>query len=224
MAERVEQLPDAISVLLVEDDPATRAALEAVVGSLPGHVLVASAGSFSAGNRALTEVTFDLALVDLDLPDGSGLDLIRRIKALDGTKVLVITVFADQTNVLAATRAGADGYVLKDIEGPELESAIQQVMTGAAPLSPAVAAHLLRQVRSGMRKVAGESLVNALTERETDVLEQLARGHTYREVGRRCGISHNTVAFHVKQIYDKLQVNSRGEAIYRAVNDGIISM
>ena len=85
-----------------------------------------------------------------------------------------------------------------------------------------MAAHLLRQVRAG--DVDQEAREALLTPRETEVLEQLARGHTYREVGRRCGISHNTVAFHVKQIYDKLHVNSRGEAIYQAVNHGIISM
>jgi len=212
-------------VLVIEDDRDTRENLAALIEAVPGCVCSGTAHSRAAGERAILAGNHDLVLIDLQLGDGSGLDLIRLTRARTRSRTLVVTVFADRASVVAAVEAGVDGYLLKDSSPEELQRAISDVLTGSAPISPAVAAHLLRRVReTASGDAAGEPTTSQLTGREVDVLTRLARGYTYREVARQCGISHNTVAFHVKQIYDKLHANSRSEAVYRAINDGLISV
>jgi DNA-binding NarL/FixJ family response regulator len=159
----------------------------------------------------------DIFLVDVGLPDGSGLDLIADIKAGTQAKVLVLTMFGDRETVVAAIQAGADGYLLKDSSAAVIREGIAVTLLGGAPLSAAAAVFLLERLR---RDQATPSVANTraddLTEREVSLLRHFARGLSYKETARELDISPLTVGNYVKSIYRKLAVNSRGAAVYAA--------
>lgn len=213
-----------IRVLIIEDDPRIRQSLEQVVRSNAKFAVSGLASDIASARRALHD-PHDVALVDLRLPDGSGIELIREISAGGKTRSIVISVFGDEASVISALEAGADGYLLKD--SSEVADSILQVMQGGAPMSPAIAAHLLRRFR-GPRPAAAPSdsqpARTVLAPRELALLECLARGLSYREAAQELTISHHTVADYVKAIYRKLSVNSRGEAVFEAVRTGLIRM
>jgi DNA-binding NarL/FixJ family response regulator len=219
MTERVH------TVLLVEDDDATRARLARAVAQDPGLALVGTAGSCGEARTQLGRLVPDVLLVDIGLPDGSGIDLIRECKrAAAGTEAMVITVFGDEQHVVAAIEAGASGYVLKDGSNAYVAESIRALVNGGSPISPAIARHLLRRFRAPSPPVAppaGEE-VPGLTEREHEVLGLLVKGFTFHEIGELLGISAHTVTTHVKHIYGKLEVRSRAEAVYEALQLGIV--
>jgi len=177
---------------------------------------------------AEAECLFDqrpaLVLTDLGLPDGSGLDVIPRLKSA-GISSLVITAFGDRETVLAALEAGADGYLLKDSSTDEVLNGIRVTLEGGAPISAAAAVYLLERFR---KPVTSEAVAlptaERLTPREQSLLTLFARGHSYKSAARELGISPLTVGDHVKAIYRKLQVNSRGEAVFTAVQRGQLSL
>ena len=208
-------------VIVVEDDAIMREHLTQLINNLPGYTVVHCAATFAKGAQLIDKADFDLALIDLALPDGNGLSLIKKVAQFDDKKSIVISVFGDQQTVLDATAAGVDGYLLKDGNLEQISDAVQQVMAGFTPISPAVATHLMRQLRN---KSQNSKNVTELTPREHEVLSLIARGYTFKEVAQHCGISLNTVSFHTKQIYDKLSVHSRSAAIYKALNSGILGM
>ena len=160
----------------------------------------------------------ELILTDLGLPDGSGLDVIPILKAA-GILSLVITAFGDRETVLAALGAGADGYLLKDSSAEAILDGIRVTLSGGAPISAAAAVFLLEHLRGGAGQPA-QADGEALTPRETELLTLFARGHSYKSAARELGISPLTVGGHVKAIYRKLEVNSRGEAVYAAMRRG----
>jgi DNA-binding NarL/FixJ family response regulator len=214
-----------VRIAIVEDDPIYRNSLIEIVRRTFGFELAGVAGNFSDGCE-LIKSDCDVLLVDLVLPDGSGLDLIRiaRANAPDDLKIVVITVFGDVRNVVQAIEAGADGYLLKGGDDQQTERAIHDVVAGGAPISPAVAGHILARVRGDAVLTSIVAPASALTDRETAVLGDLARGFTYKEVAQRQNISHHTVADHVKAIYRKLSVNSRSQAVFEATRSGLIDM
>lgn len=228
-----EKLP-AVSLAIVEDDPATRAAWIKTVEGTVGWHLVWSAESVDAAIRLLEKNTPAVLLVDLGLPDGSGIEIIRRAKQLQSAaaiKVLVISVFGDERNVIGAIECGADGYLLKDASSEQVRVGIEEVLAGSAPISAAIAGHLLRRLRgptTGQNAPApttrDRGFVDALTPREIEVLQYLAKGFSYRQVADLQQISVHTVGTHVKQIYQKLSVRSKNEAIFEAVQSGVITM
>lgn len=213
------------TVLLVEDDAATRARLARAVEQDVGLRLVGQAGSCAEARARLAEGVPDVLLVDLGLPDGSGIDLIRELKRDGaGTEVMVITVFGDEKHVVAALEAGATGYVLKDGSNEYIAASIRDLVNGGSPISPAIARSLLRRFREPLAPAAhaGVDAVPELTEREHEVLALLVKGFTFAEIGDLLGISAHTVTTHVKHIYGKLEVRSRAEAVYEALQLGIV--
>jgi DNA-binding NarL/FixJ family response regulator len=215
-----------VRICIVEDDPVLRAYLSGVVMRVEGFVLAGAAATLAKG-RDLLRAEFDVLLVDLALPDGSGLELIQaaRTSCSPNLKIIVISVFGDVGNVVRAIEVGADGYLLKGADVEQAEMAIRNVVAGGAPISPSVASHILARLRTvpPMEDVH-HAHQSVLTERERDVLTDLSKGHTYKEVAKRQGISHHTVADHVKAIYRKLSVRSRGAAVFEAMQSGIIEM
>ena len=211
-----------IRIAIVEDDVVLRNHLIETINRVPGFELCAIASTFAEGKRLIG--LSDVLLLDLALPDGNGLDLIRqtRAKGLTDLKIIVITIFADVRSVVQVIEAGADGYLLKGGDPGETERAIRDVVAGGAPISPAVAGHILARVRANAPLTT--PAIGPLTEKETEVLTDLARGYSYKEVAGRLGISHHTVADHVKAIYRKLSVNSRGEAVFEAMQSGLIDL
>jgi DNA-binding NarL/FixJ family response regulator len=212
-----------VRVAIVEDDPLLRDGLAQLVDAADGFSVCWSAGSLGEGLAALADAP-DVVLVDLALPDGTGLDIIAAVRARGlATKTVVITVFADVRSVVGAIEEGADGYLLKDADTHQIAAAITTVLQGGAPISPAVASHILARVRGEVRRRPSAAPV-ALTAKETQVLEGLASGRSFKEVASQQHISLHTVGDHVKSIYRKLSVNSRGEAVFKAVQAGLITM
>ena len=211
-------MPKTLRIAVVEDDPATNDWVCGAIVDDPRMTLAGRAHSLAEG-KALLRTAHDVVVVDLGLPDGSGIELVRRSAGDASTHCLILTVFGDNKSVLDAIEAGADGYVLKDTA--DITGAIFEVAAGQAPLSPSVAAHVLERIRAPRSTAASEY---NLTPRETDTLEQLARGLSYLEAAQALGISRYTVADHVKMIYKKLAVNSRGGAVYKGLQAGLIDI
>ncbi len=212
-----------VRVAIVEDDDVLRGSLADRIAAVPDFELVGAASTLAAA-VSLLEQQPHVFLVDLALPDGSGFELIARIrKSASECKAVVISVFGDVRNVVRAIELGADGYLLKGAGLEQMTHAIRTVLEGGAPLSPSVASHILGKLRGADAKARGGAPVQ-LTDRERVVLESLAKGLTFKEVAAIHGISHHTVGDHVKAIYKKLSVNSRGEAIYEAAQSGLIRL
>lgn len=209
---------------IVDDDAVLGRALARAIAREPDFELVGSAESLAAG-RALVDRGLDVLLVDLGLPDGSGLELVARAAGVGACRVLVVSVFGDARSVVDAIERGAQGYLLKGAGPDDAVAAIRAVLAGGAPISPAVAGHILSRVRGAApSRASAASDAIALTPRETEVLEQLAKGLTLKEVARVVGISHHTVSDHVKSIYRKLSVSSRGEAVFEALQSGLLDV
>jgi DNA-binding NarL/FixJ family response regulator len=193
-----------------------REQLVELISSAPELDLAGIAPTLQAGRR-LISLQPDLFLVDLGLPDGSGLELIADVKAGSSAKILVLTLFGDRDTVVAAVRNGADGYLLKDSTPSVILEGIAVTLQGGAPLSAAAAVFLLERLRGD--PAASSSHVSGaddLTDREIALLNHFARGLSYKETARELEISPLTVGNYVKSIYRKLAVNSRGEAVYAA--------
>ncbi|MBL8772681.1 MAG: response regulator transcription factor [Phenylobacterium sp.] len=208
----------AIRIAIVEDDPAMAAWLAGVIAPAEGLRVVATASTAAEGEALVAAGGYDVLLCDLGLPDGDGIALIRG-SALrhPGADVMVVTMFAEQRRVIDCIRAGARGYLLKDMEPEACVAAIRDVRRGGSPISPAIARQVLRHIRPEPQ--AGDA---TLTDRERDVLNMLARGFSKKECAELLGLSVNTVGTHVKSIYVKLEVNSRAEAVFEASSQGIL--
>ncbi len=223
------------SVYLVEDDAVTRTALAARIDALADHRVELAAATCAEIRSAIEARAPDVLLVDLGLPDGDGLEVIRSAVARwPGLRVMVITVFGDERRVVAALKAGASGYLLKDDSSIEIGAALEQLLAGGAPISPAIARHLIAHFRAepaatgtttpstrgATRRDAGEAL--HLSERERELLQLAAKGFTYAEIAKMLAIMPNTVASYTKRIYTKLSVGSRAEAVFEASRLGLL--
>jgi len=204
-------------VLLVEDDIPTREWLGEVLSASGEPQLAYACGTvIEALDWLRSGRPADIVLTDLGLPDGSGLDVIREAVRQPGREVLVLSIFGDEANVLAAIDAGAGGYLLKDGSLDSIRDHLQCLRSGGSPLSPRIARTLIRRTRTdpepGPTPVA--SGPELLSEREREVLTGIGKGFSYAEVADAIKITTNTVRIHVRRIYEKLSVNSRVEALY----------
>ena len=215
-----------VRVGLVDDDHCTADWLEASLHRNPRYELIGRSGLLAEAHLLLTAAP-DVLLIDIGLPDGSGLDLIAHVQRL-GLPVacIVLSVLGDAATVTRAIACGADGYLLKDAEPDQLDQAVASVLAGGAPMSPAIAAHVLASLREQLRRDARDEQgkVPSLTPKERAVLEALARGLAFKEVAQELGISTHTVSDHVKAIYRKLSVRSRAEAVYAAMQAGLVHL
>mgnify|MGYP002778437605 CR=1 FL=1 len=204
-------------VLLVEDDAQTSRWLASVIAGETGLELVATCASVEQSLAWLSCHEADFALVDLGLPDGSGLQVIGQLAARHPQcEVLVLSVFGDEDTVLAAIAAGAGGYLLKDGELGRFGDHLNCLRTGGSPLSPRIARTLIdlhRQPRAAAVPAARPP-PPLLSERELEVLTGVSKGFSYSEVAGALGITTNTVRTHIRNLYEKLSVNSGGEAVY----------
>jgi DNA-binding NarL/FixJ family response regulator len=210
------------TVLVVEDDAPTRARLARAVSVDERLRLVGAAGTAREGAELLGREAPDVLLVDLGLPDGSGIDLIRAARQLSAdTQAMVVTVFGDEKTVVEAIEAGARGYLLKDGSDAEIVAAVQELHAGGCPISPQIARHLLRRFQEAPEPTAPAP---ALSEREREVLDLVVRGFTFGEIGEGLGISAHTVSTYVRRVYRKLEVRSRSEAVYEALQLGLVKI
>jgi len=225
-----QALPRSIGVVLVEDDAVTRKCLSRAIESEPSLRLLAAHDGAAAAMHWLEQVEPDVLLCDLGLPDGSGLDVIQTcVRLHPRCDIMVVTMSSDEESVLASIEAGASGYVLKDAGQTDIAQAVLALRAGGAPMSPAIARMVLARVRTGGRKpVSGASSASAaaasLTKKEAAILDLIAQGDSYSEVAKVLSVSVGTVQTHIKNIYGKLSVHSRGEAVYEAHRRGWISL
>ena len=210
-----------ISVALVEDDAATRARLSHVLAAAPGIALVHTAASAREMLDWLAGNSVNVLLVDLGLPDRSGLEVIRWCSTHQpATNVMVVTLFGDEAHMIGAFEAGARGYLLKDGTEDELARHVLSLHSGGSPMTPLIARQLLARLTSPARPPAPAS--PPISAREKDILQALSRGYTYDETARLLGIAPSTVQSHVKNIYSKLAVHSKTEAIFEARQLGLL--
>lgn len=208
-------------VVIVEDDPGIRRFLETSVEQSSKLSLIGSACCLQDGKQLLSCEMPDVLLVDLGLPDGSGIDLIRLARAsAKPVEIMVITIHADQHHLIQALEAGAKGYLLKDTISEDVESNILELMAGGSPISPLIARALL--CRFDFADTDVEEVEN-LTERETEVLKAMMRGMTRKEIAFRFAVSIHTINSHVRHIYEKLEVNSNIGAVQKARRLNLIS-
>jgi DNA-binding NarL/FixJ family response regulator len=211
-----------LAIALVEDEPTTRLAVAARLAAVEGYRVLWQAERLDQGMAELHRQPPQLLIVDLGLPDGSGLDLIAAARRLDpAIGILVLTVFGDEQKLIRAIEQGARGYLLKDEPAIGLVDAIEQLRAGGAPMSPAIARHLVsRLLRREVPPPLAEQGV--LTAREVEVLELAAKGYNHAEVARLLGLSAHTVASYTRRIYEKLEVRSRAEALFEARRLGLL--
>jgi DNA-binding NarL/FixJ family response regulator len=223
----VHPLSTAVTVLIVEDDALTRRALSLAVEAAPMLTLGAALANVQTAIAWLETHPVDVLLADLGLPDGSGLDIIRACAARHPQcDILVLTMSSDEASVLACIEAGATGYVLKNAGPLDVLSVVTDLRAGGAPMSPAIARMVLSRVRAQSRAVPPPPTSGAagLTKREAAILDLIARGNTYGEVARILAVSVSTVQTHIKNIYGKLSVHSRGEAVFEAHRRGLLNL
>jgi DNA-binding NarL/FixJ family response regulator len=212
------------TVLLVEDDEHTRARLARAVTAHPALTLLAAVGSCREARRVLAEARPDVLLTDLGLPDGEGVELIREVRRPGwSTAPMVITVFGDEKHVVTAIEAGALGYLLKDGSADYIGASILEMLAGGSPMSPPIARSVLKRFRA-MDRAAVPAEQPRLTDREGEVLRLIVKGFSYAESARLLGVSQHTVTTHVRAIYEKLEVHSRGEAVYEALQLGLVKL
>jgi DNA-binding NarL/FixJ family response regulator len=205
-------MPPPFRVGIVEDDPRLRDAFTRMVESAGDMSCV---GAFPSAEDALTGLPKsapDVVLMDINLPGMNGIECVRRLRAANVDPYFVmLTTFDDETSVFESLKAGATGYVLKRSSASEMLGAIRDVADGGAPMSGAIARKVVQFF--GQRTPAPE--VQALTDREREVLVALSQGQQYKEIADTLGISINTVRKYIRVIYDKLHVNTRLEAVQK---------
>jgi DNA-binding NarL/FixJ family response regulator len=213
------------TVMVVEDDPAFLARFCRIVAQSPELSLLGAVGDLASARRAIERQAPDVLLTDLGLPDGSGIDLIRETASRHpATDIMVISIFGDEEHVLASIEAGATGYILKDSLPEEFVHLIAQLRAGGSPISPVIARKLLKRFQP-KRETAGPALdaaASGLSPRESEVLSLIAKGFSFAEIARLLDVSPHTITAHVKKIYQKLAVHSRGEAVYEAGKMGLL--
>lgn len=211
------------SALLLEDLADVASWLEALLRQRFAGIAVTRAATLAEGRRALESgLQPQLALVDLGLPDGDGTALIRPLaQRCPGCTIVVTTLFGDDAHVFPALRAGAHGYLLKDQPQERLATALDGILRGEPPLSPAIAQRLLRAFQPVPEEIAQEAEI--LTLREREVLVLLSKGCRLPELAEKLEISRHTVSDHLKNIYRKLKVNSRAEAALEAARLGLVA-
>lgn len=211
------------ALLIVEDDRLLRESLvQATQASSPGWQVL-SADSLGAARAAAANRSFDAVFLDLGLPDGDGLQLIGELKAASpACDVLVITVFADEQRVLSSLEAGASGYILKADLPDHVGRLISTIEAGGSPVSPAIARRLIQRLQPSPRSGSAADAADRLSQREAEILLLCSKGLRYAEIASALGLSIHTVNAHLKNVYRKLMVNSRAEAVYEARRNGIL--
>ncbi|MFZ4285736.1 response regulator transcription factor [Variovorax sp. HJSM1_2] len=217
------------AVLVVEDDPAFRAAVTEALEGAEDLRLVGVADDLPEGLRLLALTAPDVLLVDIGLPSGSGIELIRRAEeSLPQCHSMVVTVFADDRVVTQCIEAGAVGYLLKDARGMDVVESIRQLCAGGSPISPAIARRLLKRFGAptadpqATDAPAADAQRALLSSQERHVLQLSAKGYSYEEIASLLKLSRHTVETYVKRIYRKLQVHTKTEAVYEARKMGLV--
>ena len=205
-----------IRVSLVEDSPDMRRGLQRLLRESPGFQLLGAHATAEAALQALPAEKPDVVLMDINLPGMDGIECVRRLKAaLPGTVVVMLTVYENTERIFEAIQAGASGYLLKRSDPAALLQALRDARSGGAPMTSLTARKVLDAFRAQLPGSAAPNPATNLSEREHQVLQQLARGFLLKEIADQLGLSYTTVLTYTERIYEKLHVRSRSEAAAR---------
>jgi DNA-binding NarL/FixJ family response regulator len=206
-----------IRIAIVEDNDEIRGSLERVVGRTPALEFAGSCATGESALESLPQWKPEVVIMDIGLPDISGIECTARLKAvLPDVQVLILTVYGDNERVFQALEAGASGYLLKRSSPAEILQAIADVHGGGAPMTGEIARKVVQSFRKPTNSATSDG--EKLTPREEEVLDLLAQGYVTKEIAEKLAISFDTVRFHLKHIYSKLHVRSRAEAIVKRLS------
>jgi len=214
-----------LRVALVEDDLSFQDSFAAAVGAAGDMILAGTAHNVAQATKLLEGEPLDILVVDLGLPDGSGIDVIRAAHlAWPNCGIMVSTTFADDRHVIPSIEAGAAGYLLKDSSARTMAEEIRCLHSGGSPISPRIARQILVRFRPQELRPeeTPEPLAVPLSPREREALQLITKGFSYDEIAELMSVSRNTVMTFVRRIYQKLEVRSKAEAIFEARNHGIL--
>ena len=200
-----------ISIAIVEDDRGVRASLTGIIQRTTDCRCAGDFGSAEEAVRKLPSLRPDVILMDINLPEMSGVECVRQLsQLLPATRILMLTVQEDPDSIFNSLAAGASGYLLKPVRATELVAAVKDVYGGGAPMTSIIARKV---VQSFKQAGPSRSETENLSPREQGVLDALAKGYSYKETADLLGISYSTVHTHIERIYQKLHVQSRGQAV-----------
>jgi DNA-binding NarL/FixJ family response regulator len=212
-----------IRVVIFEDNANLRQGLFALIEGTEGLQCTGAFGNCDKLIKNITDTKPDVVLMDIEMPGMNGIEAVKTLKPLfPGVKVLMETIFEDDEKVFHSICNGAEGYILKSTPPSQILDAIREVYEGGAPMTPSIASKVLAMFKAGTSFSKNESF--NLTDRETEVLKFLVDGMSYKRITEKCFISIDTVSSHVKNIYKKLQVHSKSEAVAKAIKGKIIVM
>jgi DNA-binding NarL/FixJ family response regulator len=218
--------PQKIRVAIVEDDTGVLARFQRAIAATTDLELLAHFGNGTSALAWLEHNSADVLLCDLGLPDFSGLAVIGYCaQKYPASNIMVITMYEDEDHVVKSLEAGASGYLLKDSLNGEIAEQIRELHAGGSPMTPVIARLVLKRFRITPTPVEPEKKALAftlLTDREIDILARISQGFSYAEIASIEKISTHTVATHIKHIYGKLSVHSKSEAVYEAMQMGLL--
>lgn len=216
-------MSETIRVLLADDHAVVRAGIRQFLEYAPDIEVIAEASDGAMAQTLISEQQPDIAILDIQMPHISGIEVTRWIRATHPNMgVLVLTAYDDDPYIMAVLQAGANGYVLKTASPAKITQAVRDVHAGKSALDSAIAYKLVAYVSN--QRPTQESVYDALTARELEALTMAGKGYTNKAIGVQMGISARTVQGHLAKTYSKLQVNSRTEAVMRAVSLGLIEV
>jgi DNA-binding NarL/FixJ family response regulator len=205
-----------ISIAIIEDDEDIRESLKILIQTTEGFECSGAFADAESGLEFLTSDPADIVLMDIHLPVMDGIECVRQLKSVHpDMQFIMCTVFQDDDSVFNALKAGATGYILKTDDPGNIIDAIHELHTGGSPMTPQIA----RRVLESFKKPAVNDILQLLTKRETEMLGLLAKGFRYKEIADKLFISTETVRKHINNIYQKLQVQSRIEAVNKVFGE-----
>lgn len=207
-----------ISVVIVEDDEQIRAGISSLLQSTNGFALNGAFGDCRSVLKNLDDILPDVFLMDISMPGMSGIECVDKIKSVYPlANIIMLTVYDDDKQIFDSLRAGASGYILKRTPLEEILEAIRDVNSGGAPMTPSIAKRVLN-----FFNVTGKKLNEYnLTQREKEILQELVNGSSYKKIAGTLFISLDTVRSHIKNVYQKLHVSSKSEAVAKALKDNL---
>ncbi|OAM53196.1 DNA-binding response regulator [Methylovorus sp. MM2] len=221
----VSDNPDVIRLVLIEDDIQFNRHFKDAMKLTDEVVLLGTASSVKDGLALIKTTEVDVLVVDLGLPDGSGIELIKAAKKrLPTCQIMVFSIFGDEVNVLKSIEAGATGYLLKEYTPDQLIQEIKNLHAGGSPISPIIARQILLRMHAGKSESAEKegTDTSSLSSREQEVLNLITQGFSYGDIAKKLDISYHTVRTFVRRVYLKLEVNSQAEAVAKGRDKGLL--
>ena len=210
-----------VRVIIFEDNPNLRVGLYQLIHGSPGFMCVGSFEDCSRVIKNIKDTKPDIVLMDIQMPGINGIEAVRIIKEnFPEMKILMQTVFEEDEKIFQSILAGASGYILKNTPPARILEALNEINEGGAPMSPSIASKVLKMVSNPAKTTISQSF--NLSEREKEILSCLVKGMRYKRIAEVCFISVDTVRGHIRNIYEKLHVHSKSEAVAKAIKGNIV--